>query len=153
MTAVEEIAARFGLHPHPGRGGWWAPGPRTRNLSSITYLLTDQTAGFATMHRLGVDEGWRWLAGAPAAFLTLRPRSRGRLQPLTERDGEILVKAGTWQGAASLGPWTLAACWCSPAFTWSRFEAGEREALATEYPDFASEIAVLTPDSEPPELG
>lgn len=142
-TTADVIAAHD-LRPLPDEGAWWAPGPRTRNLSSITVLLTQADDGFSAMHRLTIDEGWQWIDGDPAVMLRLGRDGRGRLTAIEPRAGQILVTAGTWQGAATLGEWTLLTCWCSPAFSWEHFELGTRAALTATHPDWATEIATLT---------
>lgn len=142
-NTADDLIRRLNLKPLLGEGAWWAPGPRTRNLSSITVLLTEGDEGFSAMHRLNVDEGWQWIDGAPAAMLRLG-NGRGGLAPIESHTGQVLVTAGTWQGAATLGEWTLFTCWCSPAFTWSGFELADRDALQAEYPTWSREIEVLT---------
>lgn len=142
--SAAEVIRTLRLEPLENEGAWWAPGPRTKNLSSITVLLTEDDLGFSAMHRLAVDEGWQWLDGAPAVMLRLGARGRGRLSAIEAATGQVLVKAGEWQGAASLGAWTLLTCWCSPAFSWEHFTLGDRATLQACYPDYAREIEVLT---------
>ncbi len=144
MRTAEEMIARLGLRPLDQEGSWWAPGPRTRNLSAITVLLTMAADGFSALHRLTFDEGWQWLDGSPARILRLGPGGGGRLDPLERRTGQVLVPAGTWQGAATLGAWTLLTCWRSPAFTWEGFMLGDREALQRGHPEWEREIEALT---------
>ena len=144
MRTAEEMIADLGLQPLEQEGAWWAAGPRTRNLSSITVLLTAGEAGFSAMHRIEVDEGWQWLDGSPAAMLRLGPGGRGRLDAIERRTGQVLVTSGTWQGAATLGQWTLLTCWCSPAFTWEGFTLGGRAELQQAYPGWEREIEALT---------
>lgn len=144
MSTAAEIRQRLGMRPIPGEGGWFAPGPRVQELSSITVLLTDEPGGFSAMHQLAVNEGWQWLDGAPVALLRLRPRVRGVLNLLDEQNRQILVRSGTWQGAASMGQWSLLSCWCSPAFRDSAFTLGERSELVAAFPSWQREIEALT---------
>jgi hypothetical protein len=44
-----------------------------------------------------------------------------------------------------MGPWSLVACWCSPAFRDKHFTLGDADELT--YPDFANEIRTLTRDA------
>lgn len=141
---AQDVIASLHLQPLEGEGSWWAAGPRTRRLSSITVLLTPADDGFSAMHSLKVDEGWQWLAGAAAAMLRLGPGGRGALSSVEARTGQVLVTAGTWQGAATLGDWTLLSCWCAPAFTWEDFTLGERSDLQRDYPAWTHEIEILT---------
>lgn len=151
MSTPEQIRRRLGMKPIPGEGAWFAPGPRIQELSSITVLLTNEDAGFSAMHKLDVNEGWQWLDGAPVALLRLRPNVRGVLNLLDERNRQILVRRGTWQGAASMGEWSLLSCWCSPAYRDSVFTLGDRAELAAEFPGWQREIEALTrtPEADP----
>lgn len=144
MRTAEQIIAEFGMQPIPDEGAWFAPGPRTQELSSITVLLTDQADGFSAMHKLTIDEGWQWLDGAPVALLRLRRGGRGVLNLLDQRTRQMLVRRGDWQGAAPMGPWSLVACWCSPAFRDSHFTLGDADELIARYPSFEREIRALT---------
>lgn len=143
MTA-EELIADLAMTPIPEEGAWFAPGPRTRDLSAITLLLTGGPDGFSALHRLAVDEGWQWLAGAPAALLRLAPDGGGDQTILDEDHSQALVPSGTWQGGATRGDWTLLACWCAPAFEPQHFVLGDRAGLTAAYPGFAGEVAALT---------
>lgn len=137
------------MQPIPHEGAWFAPGPRTQQLSSITVLLTSAGNGFSALHRLGIDEGWQWLDGDPALMLRLRRGGKASITMLGPQHCQQLVRRGDWQGAATLGEWTLAACWCSPAFRPEHFELGDRDDLTAAYPAYAAEIAALT---RPPRL-
>ncbi len=143
---AEQVIDRLRMEPIPEEGAWFAAGPRTQELNAITVLLTSGSDGFSAMHRLAVDEGWQWLAGAPAAMLRLRPGGSGVLNYVGAERHQVLVRRGTWMGASTLGDWTLLSCWCSPAFRPEHFELGARASLVSEYPDFATEIAALTRD-------
>lgn len=151
MRTADEIIATLRMEPIPGEGAWFAPGPRTQGLSAVTVLLTDRPDGFSAMHRLDVDEGWQWLDGAPVALLRLRRSGRGVLNLLDENTRQILVRRGDWQGATTMGAWSLVACWCSPAFREHLFTLGVAADLTAAYPGFAAEIATLTraPGTEP----
>jgi uncharacterized protein len=144
---ADEIIARLRMVPIPEEGAWFVAGPRTHELGAITVLLTPRPDGFSAMHRLAVDEGWQWLAGAPAALLRLRRGGSGVLNYVGTERPQVLVRRDTWMGASTLGEWTLLSCWCSPAFRPEHFELGDRAALSAEYPEFAAEIAALTRDA------
>ena len=143
---AEEIIARLGMQPIPEEGAWFVAGPRTQGLNAITVLLTSAPDGFSAMHRLAVDEGWQWLAGAPAALLRLRRGGSGVLNYVGAERHQVLVPRDTWMGASTLGDWTLLSCWCAPAFRPEHFELGDRQQLTAQYPGFAAEIAALTRD-------
>ena len=104
---AEQVIKRLRMHPIPEEGAWIVEGPRAQGLSAATVLLTNRPDGFSAMHRLTVDEGWQWLAGAPAALLRLRKGGSGVLNYVGPQTSQFLVRHGTWMGASSLGDWTL----------------------------------------------
>ena len=147
MRTAEQIIDELGMRPIPGEGAWFVEGPRNQELSAITVLLTSGDDGFSAMHRLTIDEGWQWLDGAPAALLRLREsprRNHGSLGLLDARHRQMLVRKGVWQGAATMGDWTLLACWCSPAFRSSHFTLGRRAELIEAFPEYSAEVTALT---------
>ncbi len=145
--SAEQVIERLGMEPIPEEGAWFVAGPRTQELNAITVLLTDRSDGFSAMHRLAVDEGWQWLAGAPTALLRLRKGGSGALSYVGAERPQVLVRRSTWMGASTLGDWTLLSCWCAPAFRPEHFELGDRAQLVERYPDFAAEITALTRDT------
>lgn len=147
MRTAQQVIADLKMKPIPEEGAWYVEGPRTQALSSIQVLLTSESDGFSAMHRLDIDEGWQWLDGAPAALLRLKEsprRNHGTLTLMGEERRQMLVRAGVWQGAATMGEWTLLSCWCSPAFRPQHFTLGDRAALTEAFPGYAAEIAALT---------
>ena len=150
MRTAQEIIEQLKMRPIPHEGGWFAPGPRTQALSSITFLLTDTSWGFSAMHRLAVDEGWQWLDGSPVALLRLRAKGRGTLNLLSRQRSSYLVRAGWWQGAAPMGAWSLLSAWCSPAYRPQHFELGQRAPLIEAYPRWTDEITALTRERSEP---
>ncbi|KGN31035.1 hypothetical protein N802_05365 [Knoellia sinensis KCTC 19936] len=147
MRTAEQVIADLQMKPIPGEGAWFVEGPRTQALSSIQVLLTSEADGFSAMHKLAVDEGWQWLDGAPAALLRLKEtprRKTGTLTLMHEGRRQMLVRAGVWQGAATMGEWSLMSCWCSPSFRPQHFTLGDRDALTETFPGYAAEIAALT---------
>jgi uncharacterized protein len=130
---AETIIATLGLRPHPEGGyyaeTWRAPGaPGERPAGSAIYFLlcAGETSAW---HRVDAAEAWHFYAGAP---LSLRIRDGGgATDPVAHRLGmdleagerpQVVVPAGAWQSATSLGPWTLVGCTVSPAFTFDGFE-------------------------------
>jgi predicted cupin superfamily sugar epimerase len=145
-ATADEVIAALRMQPIPGEGGYFVLGPRVRGLSSITALLTDSPEGFSALHRLSVDEGWQWLAGAPVDLLVIDVRTGDstwhRIGP--GGAGQAVVPAGSWQGAATLGAWSLVACWCAPQFTDEVFELGVRAHLNDSFPHLAADIERMT---------
>jgi predicted cupin superfamily sugar epimerase len=143
-ASANEVIAALNLQPLDHEGAFWAPGPRTKALSSITSLITDSEDGFSAMHVLSIDEGWQWLGGAPLTMLQLHPDGSITEHTLDENNRQLVVSAGVWQGASTSGAWTLIACWCAPAFEWEHFTLGMRAALTERYADAAARIEELT---------
>lgn len=148
---VRDVIASYAMRPLRPEGGWWTPGPRDPAASGILYLCADTADGFSALHRLAVAESWTWLAGAPLRLLTLDPGApadadSGTRMVLDAAHPQALVPAGRWQGARPVTDWTLAACWCLPAYTDESFTLGVRERLAARYLAYAADIEDLTRD-------
>ncbi|MFV0457710.1 MAG: cupin domain-containing protein [Actinomycetales bacterium] len=141
-TPAADVIAALGLEPLPVEGGHWRPQGRSEALSSILFLLTSDPAGFSALHRLSCTEGWQWLAGA-AAELTLLDDHGVRRHRLTAQR-TLVVPATTWQGATTLGAWTLVSCWCAPGYTDEACTFAERDELTGAFPEAADTIAALT---------
>ncbi len=131
-TGAADIIAALGLRPHPEGGHYretyrHAPADGGRGaMTAIYYLLA--AGDVSAWHRVNdADEIWHFYAGAPLA-LTLSANGHDaeahRLGPgITRRQQpQILVPAGCWQTAESLGAWTLAGCTVGPAFSFDGFE-------------------------------
>lgn len=122
----------LGLRPHPEGGHFvetyrHAAADGTRGSSTAIYYLLD-AGETSEWHRVtDADEVWHWYAGAPLV-LTVSPNghdaSAHRLGPdlaAGERP-QLVVPAGHWQTATSLGAWTLVGCTVAPAFDFAGFE-------------------------------
>jgi uncharacterized protein len=126
-----EIIRLLDLQPHPEGGRYretWraAEGPGSRAAGTAIYYLL-QAGEVSRWHRIDADEMWHWYAGSPLV-LTQSPDGRTsearRLGPdlLSGERPQILVPAGTWQTAESLGAWTLVGCTVAPGFVFDGFE-------------------------------
>jgi predicted cupin superfamily sugar epimerase len=128
---AEEVIRLLGLIPHPEGGHYresYRPevphggrGPST----AIYYLLRE--GELSAWHRVDADEVWHHYAGSSLELRTSEGGARCAAHRLGVdlRAGErpqIVVPAGVWQAARSLGPWTLVGCTVSPAFQFSGFE-------------------------------
>jgi predicted cupin superfamily sugar epimerase len=157
-----QLISRLGLAPLPREGGFFARTWTSRETmdggrpcgSAILFLITE--SDFSALHRLGVDEIWHFHGGDPAALslldpvagscrtLVLGPEAAGAHVP------QVIVPAGTWQGArpcaagAGARGWTLFGCTVSPAWDEREFELGERGALLLEFPGHEALIRALT---------
>jgi uncharacterized protein len=131
MTAAE-IVALLGLEPHP-EGGFFREtfrdpqrGPDGRAASTLIYFLL-RAEDVSAWHRVDAVETWHYYAGAPLV-ITLSPNghdaSAHHLGPHLRvgQRPQIVVPAGCWQSAVSLGAWTLVGCTVAPGFEFSGFE-------------------------------
>jgi uncharacterized protein len=128
------IIERLGMKPHPEGGHYVetfrdAPqedgaGARPRS-TAILFLL--QAGEVSHWHKVtDAVEIWHWHAGAP---IVLTQSANGIdaaaefLGPdvMAGQSPQIVVPAGHWQTAASLGAWTLVGCTVSPGFVFSSF--------------------------------
>jgi uncharacterized protein len=126
-----EIIATLGMRPHPEGGHFvetWRhvqPGGARGAGTAIYFLL--QAGERAHWHRVDAAEVWHWYAGAP---LELAMSSDGQEIAVSILGNDlvagarpqILVPAGIWQSATSIGTWTLVGCTVSPAFEFSGFD-------------------------------
>ncbi|MDB5572039.1 MAG: cupin [Hyphomicrobiales bacterium] len=131
MSAAQ-IVRQLDLKPHP-EGGYYREtwrDPRTdangRALSTLIYFLLD-VGDVSAWHRVDAAEVWHFYAGAPLV-LTMSPNghdaSASYLGPdlAAGQRPQIVVPAGHWQTATSLGEWTLVGCTVAPGFEFAGFE-------------------------------
>jgi len=131
MHDAAQIIETLGLKPHPEGGHycetWRAPADSGKRSAgtAIYYLL--QQGEVSHWHRVDAAEAWHWYAGA-ALELALSPQGRDvtrhQLSPDLSAGArpQIVIPAGVWQSARSLGDWTLVGCTVSPGFEFSGFE-------------------------------
>ena len=150
MSRPDELISTLSLQPHP-EGGWYAEVFRStsdvvpsdargvrRALTTIYFLLT--AGQVSRLHRVRSDEVWHFSEGAPLE-LTVAPGDlsatvRTTLGPVGPSTTPVhAVAAGDWQGARSLGDYTLVGCTVGPGFDFADFELLEpeiREVTAAE---------------------
>jgi predicted cupin superfamily sugar epimerase len=156
------LVSRLGLIPLPKEGGFFAPTwTSSKNRadgracgSAILFLITE--TDFSALHRLGMDEIWHFHSGGPADLTLLDPVSRGCRTVVMGPDvagphvPQVVVPAGTWQGARLAGGagnargWALFSCTVSPAWDEREFELGERQALLRAFPAHEAAVRALT---------
>lgn len=130
--SAEEVIRRLRLTPHP-EGGHFRETFRDertdtagRSVSTAIYYLLG-LAETSEWHRVDAAEVWHFYAGAPLV-ITLSPNGHDaqarHLGPdLTQgQEPQIVVPAGWWQTATSLGAWTLVGCTVAPGFEFAGFE-------------------------------
>ncbi len=131
---ADVIIGTLGLVRHP-EGGWYAevwraepgepPEGERGTASTILFLLREGEA--SAWHRVDAAEIWSYHAGA-SLELSISPGgrtvARHRLGVDVARGDrpQVVVPAGAWQRARTLGSWTLVGCVVSPAFTFEGFE-------------------------------
>lgn len=129
MISADEIIARLGLRPHPEGGHYrevFRAADATRGASTAIYFLL-KSGERSHWHRIDADEIWHHYAGAPLELLLSEDgRQVRRLRLGTDFEiGEApqaVVPRKVWQGARSLGNWTLLGCTVAPAFEFAGFE-------------------------------
>lgn len=131
LTA-QRIVEMLNLQPHP-EGGWYSetyrhdPGTGRRGASTAIYYLLEAGDRSAWHRVVDADEVWHWHAGAPLA-MTLSPDGRTSTSHRLGSDlvsgqrPQLVVPAGHWQTAKSVGHWTLVGCTVAPAFQFESFE-------------------------------
>jgi hypothetical protein len=143
----EYMAERLGLEPLPDEGGLFRRTHLDAHSSAIYYLLLDPD--FSALHALDTPEVYHFYAGAPLRMLLLDPDGTATEPllgptPILGEQPQLVVPAGTWQGARSTGAWSLVGTTMAPPFDDSGFRLGERADLASRYPAWRDRIAELT---------
>ena len=131
-VSAEEIIQRLDLQPHP-EGGFYretfrdrpAPGTGRAASTAIYFLLTE--GQISRWHRVDAAEVWHFHAGASLelsmAVDDAAPHAcRLGLDFAAGEAPQVVVPAGHWQQARSLGAWTLVGCTVAPGFEFAGFE-------------------------------
>ena len=123
--SASEIVKLLDMQPHH-EGGFYKETFRDDASTAIYYLL--EAGDHSHWHRVhGSSEIWHHYAGGPLA-LTLSPNGHdaeahrlGKSIDAGEKP-QLVVPAGWWQTAESLGHWTLVGCTVAPGFDFENFE-------------------------------
>jgi len=130
-VTAEDIIAKLELSPHPEGGFYretWRDSPKDGQRghgTAIYYLL--RAGERSHWHRVDAVEIWHFHAGTPLELSLSdgteapQPAVLGMRLDHGERP-QIIVPAGVWQSARSLGEGTLVSCTVSPAFVFEGFE-------------------------------
>jgi uncharacterized protein len=136
ISSAAELIRLLDLRPHP-EGGVFVetfrdpePAGARGHSTAIYYLL--QAGEVSRWHRIDAVEVWHYYAGASMEVMLSDP-SEERAGPaaVSRRLGtdlatgerpQIVVPAGWWQTARSLGQWTLVGCTVAPAFLYESLE-------------------------------
>jgi predicted cupin superfamily sugar epimerase len=151
-----DLIATLDLRPHP-EGGFYrevfrsalevtttdARGPRAA-LTTIYFLLAD--GAVSRWHRVASDEVWHLYEGGPLVLLELDPSGedvvRYRLGAIGHGAEAPVhtVRAGRWQAARSLAPYTLVGCTVAPGFDFADFR------LLADDPERAAVVRATWPE-------
>jgi len=128
---AERLIAALELSPHPEGGHYRQTFRDTAGVSgrahstAIYFLLRD--GEISRLHRIDAVEVWHFYRGAPLELTIVeegKPTQRHVLGAGIEKGEhpQVVVPAGAWQGARSLGDYTLVGCTVAPGFEFSTFE-------------------------------
>ncbi|NJR13754.1 MAG: cupin domain-containing protein [Phyllobacteriaceae bacterium] len=131
LATARAIIDALGMRAHPEGGHYvetFRDAPDAAGRPASTAILFLLQAGETSHWHKVTDavEIWHWHAGAPLV-LTQSPNgidaAAHYLGPdvLAGQHPQLVVPAGHWQTAVSLGAWTLVGCTVAPGFTFDSF--------------------------------
>jgi len=125
MSDADAIIKRLKLKPHP-EGGHYRETfrdarKRGRAHSTAIYFLLKR-GEVSKLHRVDAAEVWHFYAGAPLALTVGRKKLVLGNDLARKQQPQIVVPAGVWQAAKSLGDYTLVGCTVAPGFEFEGFE-------------------------------
>lgn len=125
------------MMPHPEGGAYCevyrdAPGPDGRAKSTAIYFLL-RSGEVSAPHRIDAAEVWHHYDGSPVA-LTIEDGTGPKTHILgadlaAGQRPQIVVPPGAWQGAKSLGAYSLVGCTVAPGFEFQHFELAENKTI------------------------
>ena len=129
MSEAERLITALALSPHPEGGHFKemfrdAGAPRAHS-TAIYFLLREGEV--SQPHRIDAAEIWHYYRGAPLE-LTIAQEGGRTVRHILGPDIEngerpqLVVPPHAWQGARSLGEYTLVGCTVAPGFEFSAFE-------------------------------
>jgi predicted cupin superfamily sugar epimerase len=123
-SEADRLIELLALEPHP-EGGYFREtfrdGNVGRSYSTAIYFLL-KAGEVSRWHRVDAAEIWHFYRGAPLELSVgkqiyiLGPELDEAQAP------QIVVPAGAWQAARSLGDYTLVGCTVAPGFEFEHFE-------------------------------
>lgn len=146
LSPADAVADLLGLEPLDEEGGRFRRMLHDGSSSAIYYLLGRDDA--SAMHRLPGPEIWHHYAGAAVRLLTLPadgPALEHRLgdELFLGARPQVVVPGGAWQGAVSVGDWSLVGTTMSPPFAPHEFELGDTAQLTARYPEAAGLLSAI----------
>lgn len=140
---MDALISDLRLAPHP-ESGYFRETYRSAASTAIFYLLP--RGQVSRLHRIHADEVWHFYRGDALEVIELQPGAPARITRISADSPQHVVPAGTWFGShpAAGSAWSLVGCTVAPAFEFSKFELGNRDALLAEFPLARDVIEVLT---------
>jgi uncharacterized protein len=164
MSVCKHLIQQLELKKHP-EGGYFRETYRSslilpksalpsyfsgdRNIStSILFLLPSEECSH--FHRIKSDELWLYHSGSALSIYILKDDQLiiQKLGPKIDAGEafQVVVPANCWFGSKchEPGSYTLSGCMVAPGFDFGDFEMAERSHLLETFPQFRSEINLLT---------
>ena len=126
-SEADRLIGLLELKPHPEGGHFretfrdCGPAPAGRATSTAIYFLL-KAGEVSRWHRVDAAEVWHFYRGAP---LELRIGKQTYMLGANIDEAQvpqIVVPAGAWQCARSLGDYSLVGCTVAPGFAFEHFE-------------------------------
>jgi predicted cupin superfamily sugar epimerase len=123
-SQADRLVELLALQPHPEGGHFretFRDGNQGRAHSTAIYFLL-KAGEVSRWHRVDAAEVWHFYRGAP---LELRIGKQTYILGADIDEAQvpqIVVPAGAWQAARSLGDYTLVGCTVAPGFEFEHFE-------------------------------
>ena len=136
MLSAAEVIRLLDLKPHPEGGHFRETFRDTRAVeggraasTAIYFLLARGERSH--WHRVDAAECWHFYGGSALALHIADGAGRTTFRignDLAAGDHpQMVVPAGAWQAAESLGDWTLVGCTVAPGFDFSGFELAPKD--------------------------
>ena len=123
-SEADRLIELLDLKPHP-EGGYFRETFRDSNLgrahSTAIYFLL-KAGEESRWHRVDAAEVWHFYRGAPLELCIGRQAYVLGPDIDAAQAPQIVVPAGAWQAARSLGDYTLVGCTVAPGFEFDHFE-------------------------------
>ncbi|KZM69628.1 cupin domain-containing protein [Nocardia terpenica] len=146
-TTTRQIIDTLKLEPLAICNGFFRETWRDSHSTMIYWLLPADH--FSGLHAATYPEIFTYHSGAPLEMTLLdddgKP-TRHVLGPDLEsgQQPHLVVPAGVWQAAHTLGEYTLSSVIVAPPFTPEMVTVADPDTLGQQYPDYAENIRALT---------
>ena len=123
-SEADRLIELLDLKPHPEGGHFretFRDGNPGRAYSTAIYFLL-KAGEESRWHRVDAAEVWHFYRGAPLELCIGRQAYVLGSDIDAAQAPQIVVPAGAWQAARSLGDYTLVGCTVAPGFEFDHFE-------------------------------